>query len=442
MILILILILILAFLVLQSLNRCYIGGNLKNYQLQIKKQLTYKIFPDLGANSQTDKFSKFNNQLYPRSIYAHLISRLNLLGWVELHDHGHNTHSHNIHSHNIHSHNIHSHKTNYADFVFSLSNQQDHKIKANLKYGIKGVNNLYKKDILYKLNLSNTLNVPNASNAHIPHTEDILDYKWHNNIVIVKEVLSYGQKGVYVIIDEHEFIKLKSKLLKEKKTAIVSTYIKNPLLFKGKKFHLRVLICVFVSNTDEAYVHKYKISHMKKMITMKTASKPYKIEKKEDYLDPEMNITGGAMSDELYIWPDDFEKSECIHKGEKSECIHKGEKSECTHKGENSMYKTHDKKFIHKCEKSIYDAVNSIPLNKDIVSLYDEQNAGFFIYAADILLDDTGHAWILELNKKPQHIPKIVEKKSISFQEKYRSNYFTALFDWLLDDFILPYFGY
>lgn len=146
---------------------------------------------------------------------------------------------------------------------------------------------------------------------------------------------------------------------------------------------------------------------------MKTASKPYKIEKKEDYLDPEMNITGGAMSDELYIWPDTFKKE--------------------NFEKEN---------FIHVCEKSIHDAVNSIELNEDIISLYDEQEAGFFIYAADILLDDTGHAWILELNKKPQHIPKIVEKKySTEFQDTYKSNYFKELFDWLLDDFILPYFS-
>jgi len=152
---------------------------------------------------------------------------------------------------------------------------------------------------------------------------------------------------------------------------------------------------------------------MKKMITMKTAAKEYKISKKEDYLDREMNITGGAMNDALYIWPDDFQKS-------------------------------HQDAFIQKCDKSINSAVYSIVnhLNEDIISLYDEQNAGFFIYAADILLDDTGHAWILELNKKPQHITKIIEKKySIAFQNEYKNKYFAALFDWLLDDIVLPYFN-
>ena len=416
-VLVFVLIFVLIFIMQLNLSKFHnhIGGNSSKFHNHILTKKTYKIYPDLITSDVGSKINdKFNNQLYPRSIYTHLIEQLNSLGWVE------------------------SHETKYVDFVFSLSNQQDHKIKANLKYGLKGVNNLYKKDILYKLKISN------VSKTHIPHTEDILNYKWYNNIVIVKEVLSYGQKGVYVIIDEHEFIKLKSKLLAEKKRAIVSTYIKNPLLFKGKKFHLRVLICVFVSanesldNTSFAdtktYPNKYKISHMKKMITMKTASKPYKIEKKEDYLDPEMNITGGAMSDELYIWPEDFEKHDKT-KHDKT----KHDKPE--HDKPEHDKPEHDKKFIQKCEKSIYDAVNSIPLSEDIVSLYDEQNAGFFIYAADILLDDTGHAWILELNKKPQHIPKIVEKKSISFQKKYRSNYFTALFDWLLDDFVLPYFG-
>jgi hypothetical protein len=83
--------------------------------------------------------------------------------------------------------------------------------------------------------------------------------------------------------------------------------------------------------------------------------------------------------------------------------------------------------------------VNDIPL--DALSLYDEQNAGLFLFGADILLDDTGHAWILELNTKPELIEKIVKKsKDQEFKKKYITNYFATLLTFLLDNIILPYF--
>ena len=76
----------------------------------------------------------------------------------------------------------------------------------------------------------------------------------------------------------------------------------------------------------------------------------------------------------------------------------------------------------------------------DSLSLFHNQNAGYFIYGADIMLDDTGHAWILELNKRPQHIGKIISKYSKEFEISYTRKYFSELFQWLLDDIILPYF--
>jgi hypothetical protein len=133
----------------------------------------------------------------------------------------------------------------------------------------------------------------------------------------------------------------------------------------------------------------------------------YVVRRKEDYLDKDMNITGGSRTgNNLYVWPKNFKESEKV-----------------------------DDKFIHKCNKSIHDAINSINLKK--IHLYPDQSAGFYIFGADIMLDNTGHAWILELNSSPGHTPKSFSDED---KKKYNDHYFPTLFKWLLDDIILPHF--
>lgn len=341
----------------------------------IHKPLTYRLF--LFKNKDE------KNQNYDRHHFQYLIDKLNSLGWKEA-----------------------SHTNNYADFAVSLSFKilYDKHVKANLKYGFNGIDTLYHKNSLF-------CHMQEPLSNYLPYTENLEHFVWKSgNIIIVKEVFSYGQKGVYVIIDESSFIKLKDRLLSENKKAICSTYITNPLLCKGKKFHLRILIAPFLQKEKPP-----KVTYMKKMITLKIAKSEYIIKSKEDYLDPDMNISGGATNDELIIWDIDQCKDLLRYSGE-------------------ITYED----FFKKCNKSIHDAIHSIPL--DSLSLFHNQNAGYFIYGADIMLDDTGHAWILELNKRPQHIGKIISKYPKEFEISYTKKYFSELFQWLLDDIILPYF--
>jgi len=332
-----------------------------NVDSKIYIQKTYKIFT--------------GKEYYPRENYSYLIDKLNSLGWVEK-----------------------PHETKYVDFAFSLINNNF--IEADLKYSLDGIKTIGNKRILAE-SMKNS--------KHIPPSEDLKTYKWFNDIVIVKEVFSNQQLGVYIIVDEDEFIKLKERLLSEHKDAMVSKYIKNPLLFQGKKFHLRAMVCVFVKRNNKKLIKK--IFYIKELTTIKTAKEKYIIKNKEDYLDRDKNITGGFTTDGLNKWPHDFQK-----------------------------YENLSSQFIQKCEKSIHDAVNDIPLNG--LSLYPaEQNAGLFIFGADILLDDTGNAWILELNTKPGLIGKEVKNyKDKKLKKKYIANYFATLLKFLLDNIILPYF--
>jgi hypothetical protein len=210
--------------------------------------------------------------------YQYIREKLNLLGWKELHNGQH------------------------VDFAYitphvcMLTNKSHYRkqfapVKANLKSTLANVIALGHKDSLAKLM---------KDSPYIPITDNLKDYIYKDDdVVIVKEVLASQQKGIYIIISKHNFLKVKKELMHE--SAIVSKYIKNPLLFGGKKFHLRVMTTVFVSKNNEK-----KLVYMKDNINIWPARKKYIINKKEDYLDQDMNITGPATTEKVYKWPTDF----------------------------------------------------------------------------------------------------------------------------------------
>jgi hypothetical protein len=272
-------------------------------------------------------------------------------------------------------------------------------IQADLKSTLNNINILSNKQQLATIM---------QNSPYIASTEAIQDYIWKDgDIIIIREVNSQKQKGVYVIIDKQSFIELRDKLLAENRGAIVSKYITNPLLYKEKKFHLRIYITIFIDKNGNKKI-KYMLNYIKIII----AKQKYVIRDKVDYLDPDINISGGG-ADRLILWDID----------------------QCCHLSSPSIA------FFNKCNKSIKDAINSIPL--DSISLYPEQKAGLFIYGGDIMLDDTGHAWILELNARPGYgLPDGIQLNNIEVAKNFDWHFFKGLFTFILDNIVLPYFKY
>jgi hypothetical protein len=382
-----------------------------NMQQQLQRQQQANMPHQLQRQQQANMpqrrpltYRIFYNAEYKRETYSYLVKELNALGWREE-----------------------PYNKKYVNFAFSLLNNIH--ISADFKYTLKGFKNISEKDKLFKVM---------GSNAFIPYTTELTNYKWCGDIIIIREVLSNQQKGVHVIVDEQEFLKIQSKLAHTR--AVVSKYITNPLLFEGKKFHLRIYIVIYVhsylhpqphhlrhhpqphhpqphhlrhhSQPHHAQSHASpklikKILYMEDNITLKLANKKYVIHKKEDYLDFDINITGGAFTDRLVYF--------------------------------SELEKHHSHEFMAKCKRSIHDAIHSIPL--DNISLYKEQKAGMFLFGTDIMLDDTGHAWIIELNDRPGLIPKVVSKYfDNTKQKKYTEDFFKGLFRWILDNVVLPFF--
>jgi hypothetical protein len=356
-----------------SINKNNIfGGNYvpHNNKTRSHSKKTYKIYIDSKNFFQRD--------------YQYLIDELNKLGWKESDNH-------------------------YADFVFHnwYNKIIYNNVKSDLKYGFSGIKLLYNKNSLFK-NMK-TL-------EYLPQTEEINRFIWRGgNIIIVKEMNSYGQRGIHIIKDYDKFVAIKHKLLTNNKHAICSTYITNPLLYKGKKFHLRIFIVVVITKNTK------KIMYIKNNIFMFTAKKEYIIRNEEDYLDRDMNITAGSVTSEIIMWPEFIDKPSNF----------------------DLKYLSNDKiTFFNNCNQSINNAIQSISL--DNLSLLNTQKAGFFIYGGDIMLDDTGHAWILELNIRPGMGGTPDGIKHISKEDKKINNihFFKKLFRWLLDHIILPYFNH
>ena len=350
--------------------------------IQIQNIIKFKIYNINGGKKQ------YTYKLFCKNKYCqYLKHKLNNLGWQEAHN-----------------------NEKYVDFAY----KSNHKMLENnrLSYTFRSTKADFKTtlknlDILgNKLQLSTIM----KNSPYIPKIYTIQNYNWNSDddIIIIREVDSTRLMGIYVAINKQSFIELKKMLLLKKKDAIVSKYITNPLLYKGKKFHLRISITVFIDKNGNK-----KIKYMKNYILIIIAKKKYIIMNKIDYLDIDISISGTDDKNEIILWN--------------------------VNKRNNLSISSVN--FFNKCNKSIDVAINSIPL--DSLSLYpSEQNAGIYTYGGDIMLDDTGHAYILELNRSAGCLLLgWWNIKHNTFNEKFL-NYLSKVYDFLLDEFILPYFGY
>jgi hypothetical protein len=146
----------------------------------------------------------------------------------------------------------------------------------------------------------------NYDEKEIEHTPNVVTYP-----LILKKDNSEKQKGVIVINSKKEYYSAKEKLyklelerakikkVKPSYDMMISEYIANPLLIRGKKFHLRVyfLLSVISGITCCTVIHnKYLIL---------TAKLPYVA---GDYLNDEIHLTGFHNTEKLYNYPEDLQK--------------------------------------------------------------------------------------------------------------------------------------
>ena len=192
---------------------------------------------------------------------------------------------------------------------------------------------------------------------------------------IVKTNKGYQQMGVKIITSYEQLMKAKEQF---GTNCIVSEYITNTMLSHGKKFHLRPYFLLY-ANADG--VKKVFTFQHYRMITAK------KMYCKDSFSDEEIHMSGGHHTDRL-LFPEETDIPK--HLVDKALLSLK----ECT------------------------DAVERNLLSMDLKP-YPESKAGFQVICADLLVNDEGRAFILEINRRC----------GFSYGTAYKDNYGTAYKD-------------
>ena len=194
----------------------------------------------------------------------------------------------------------------------------------------------------------------------IPIAGKLLDNK---TPYIVKANKGFQQQSVKIILTYDQLIETKNKFGIH---CIVSEYITNPMLSHKKKFHLRPYILLY-ANPEKGIKKAFTFSQYR----IFTAKKPYHAPApslKEYYADDEIHMSGGHHTDRL-LFP--------------------SETNIPPHLIETALKK------LKLCTAAIENNFTALDLRP-----YPESKSGFQIICADIMLDDKGTPYILEINRR------------------------------------------
>ena len=182
---------------------------------------------------------------------------------------------------------------------------------------------------------------------------------------------------------------------------MVSKYISNPLLVNGLKFHLRPYFLVYVTDCENQKVSCYNCYTFSEYKIM-TARDPYIA---DDWTNTHIHLSGGHNTKKIYNWPDDFNL---------------------------------DPMFLAKCTKSLTECNEMIcNLLKSVhMEPYQESKAGIKIFCIDMMLDDNGNAWLIEINSQCG----FSTGNNLLNGEEYSNRFSTLFFDWIIKSVIKPHF--
>jgi len=226
----------------------------------------------------------------------------------------------------------------------------------------------------------------------LPKTYTHID-KFDNPLILKKKDMA-AQTGVRVITSKADFERAKKELHLYDGNYIISEYITNPLTIDGKKFHLRVYFLLSsISGIIRCCSHnEYRIL---------TAELPYIA---SDWPNKKIHLSGGHHTKKRYIWPNDFD----------------------------SIINTTLKTNLEECKNVLCLAMASSNIKN-----YPESDAGYHLYAADLLLTNDNNIYILEVNKRPGFGCYGEPDGWGEFNKTFSHN----LFSFILDNTIFPYFG-
>jgi hypothetical protein len=215
----------------------------------------------------------------------------------------------------------------------------------------------------------------------------------HGNIYIARIIQSWAGEGVFNISNEKEFNETKKELNKIPGNIVVSQYINNPLLFNGKKCHLRSYFMITIINNVFS-------TYLLDIGTIITASLPYK---KGDYTNKKIHDTHYFSTGREILYPENFYDNTSI----------KTEEEWC--------------KIYNKMSNAL-NFVSRLAIMS--IELYPNAKNTFEIYGTDFLITDDHEVYLIEINN--QHT---------SYKLVSSDKFYNEYFNWINDVVFKPAFA-
>lgn len=191
---------------------------------------------------------------------------------------------------------------------------------------------------------------------------------YKNKYYIIKP--SFGSGGKDIIVEYNEIVNAIKDYKKDKYPLVIQRYITNPLLLNGYKFDFRVYV-LYIDN--KVYVNKHFITRL--------AGKKYNYNKPYDI---KAGLTNFSLHKNFSLILSETE----FYKKYKKEY-------------KNDRFNYLNDKLLKKIIKLVKKFFTFIRKEIKMDFWKDKKNHYFNLFGFDILPDDKGKLWLLEVNKKP-----------------------------------------
>jgi hypothetical protein len=200
----------------------------------------------------------------------------------------------------------------------------------------------------------------------------------------VKKNFAFSGKDI-VYVTSQETLAAAKKLLNKYENILISDYIAHPLLFRGRKFHLRVyLIITFFNSVVKTHFFNDGF--------IWTAAKPFMLDKFDDM---GIHDTHNTSTDGDYLFSSDF-----------------------TTENMGRQITPEMKTKLLEDMQSIMDKIGQVLIDGDTrVKLYNNHKNGYQIEGIDIMVTDTLKPMLIECNSRPG-FGNIVSKEGKEFGKK------------------------
>lgn len=211
-----------------------------------------------------------------------------------------------------------------------------------------------------------------------------------NKVFIVRPAVvgAYSGKDIYVTTNKDE-LDIAIERTKKYEKVLISEYITNPLLFDGKKFHLRLYFLV-------GLIDGFLVSKVFDFYEILTASKPYK---KSDWTNKDIHDTHFHGSDIDIIFPINIIDSQ--------------------------FYNNYLFKYLPKIKDCLLH-ISKFIAGK--IGVYSQTKNAFEIFGCDILIKDDDSIVLMEINDKVGYV-----MKSTDSTIKISKMYFNTIIDNILN---------